>query len=85
MSKELRTFEIRFQNNVVTISTDRSRLGTLEALVTIIFHEFHRKSPEEFDGFMMRMNLLHEFTKQRKEHIDGEPLNDNAFWRSADK
>ncbi|MGY5341739.1 hypothetical protein ACXFAU_04700 [Paenibacillus glucanolyticus] len=81
MKKELRTFEIRFQDSIATISTDRTRIGTLEALIKMIFHEFHRKKPEDFDKFMIRLNLLHQFTKQREKDIHVEPMNDFDFWK----
>ncbi|MFF3922600.1 hypothetical protein [Paenibacillus lactis] len=82
MKKELRTFEIRLENNVVTISTDRTRIGTLEALIKTIFYEFHRKKPEELDMFMDRLNCLHEIIRNRgqpKEEV--EPLDDFNFWK----
>lgn len=81
MKKELRTFEIRFQDSIATISTDQTRIGTLEALIKMIFHEFHRKKPEDFDKFMIRLNLLHQFTKQRVNNISGQQLNDFDFWK----
>lgn len=81
MKGKMRTFEIRFQNNIATISTDRTRIGTLEALIRMIFHEFYRKKPEDFDKFMIRLNLLHQFSKQRDNNISGEPLNDFEFWK----
>lgn len=80
MSKEIKTFEIRFQNSIATIATDRTRIGTLEALIKLIFHEFHRKKPEELDNFMTRLNMLHQFTK-KKEDPPGEPINDFDFWK----
>lgn len=81
MSKESRTFEIRFQNNKATITTDQTRIGTLETLIQMIFHEFHRKKPEEFDNFMSRLNLLHEFTKERREEMEGDPIDDSGSWK----
>lgn len=81
MKKEVRQFEIRFQGNKVTIITDRTRIGTLEALIKTIFYEFHRKKPEELDKFMIRLNLIHKFSKQRDNNISGEPLNDFEFWK----
>lgn len=81
MKKELRTFEIRFQDGVATISTDRTRVGTLEALIKMIFHEFHRKKPEQFDKFMVSLNMLHQMTKERREESEREPLDDYDFWK----
>lgn len=82
MKKELRTFEIRLQNNIATISTDISRIGTLETLLKLIFNEFSRKKPEDLDLFMNRLNCLYEIIRNRGHPKDeDEPLDDFDFWK----
>ncbi|MNP51790.1 hypothetical protein D3C76_1461380 [compost metagenome] len=82
MKKEGKHFEIRSEGNVLTITTDKSKFGTLETLLRLIFNEYAKKKPEELDCFMMRLNTLYELTRNRgKPKHESEPLNDFNFWK----
>lgn len=80
--KKGRRFDIRLEGNIVTIETDRTRIGSLETLLRLIFHEYSKKKPEELDKFMARMNLHYEIiTKRYQPKEEPEPLNDFDFWK----
>lgn len=82
LKKVGKRFEIRLEGNIVTIETDRTRIGTLETLLRLIFHEFSRKKPEELDMFMARLNCLYEIIRNRGQPIkEIEPLDDFDFWK----
>ncbi|GIP55203.1 hypothetical protein [Paenibacillus vini] len=82
MKKEGKRFEIRMKGNIVTIETDRTRIGSLETLIRLILHEYSKKKPEELDKFMARMNLHYEIITNRLKPKEEppEPLDDFDFW-----
>ncbi|MBS5910272.1 hypothetical protein GNQ08_21355 [Paenibacillus macerans] len=83
MKKKVLRFDIRLEGNVASIETDRTRIGTLETLLKMIFHEYSKKKPEELDKFMQRLNTLYEFIRNRGQPLKeiDEPLDDFDFWK----
>jgi hypothetical protein len=82
LKKEGKRFEIRLDGNIVSIETDRTRTGTLETLLRLIFREYTKKKPEELDMFMARLNCLYEIIRNRgRPKEDAEPLDDFNFWK----
>ncbi|MNN70608.1 hypothetical protein D3C81_1864760 [compost metagenome] len=81
MKKALKRFDIRLEGNIVTIETDRTRIGTLETLLKMIFHEFHIKKPEELDRFMLVLNDRYRIIRNKGEPQETERLDDFDFWK----
>ncbi|AZS14571.1 hypothetical protein [Paenibacillus lutimineralis] len=82
MKKKVKRFEIRYEGNVLYLSTDGTKFGTLETLLRLIFNEYSKKKPEQLDMFMSRLNLRYDIIRNRvqpQEEI--EPLNDFDFWK----
>ncbi|OAB30198.1 hypothetical protein PMSD_20650 [Paenibacillus macquariensis subsp. defensor] len=81
MKKAEKRFEIHLGENVLTITTKKTRIRTLETVIEIILHEYERKKPDELEKFMLILNDRYQVVRNGGQPQEIEPLDDYDFWK----
>lgn len=58
-------YRMTYKNNVLELTTDRPAKNSLEVLLFMVIHEYHKRNPDKCDAFIQRVNLDWERVKNR--------------------